>query len=133
MCGPIIMRMLENPLDMLQAIIDPELTFIPQFIPEKKIGCSVTLAGYGYPFLEVTGPAFPITMTDTKQDIWLNEVKGNDQQILADGHRLLDVNGYGENLTVAIHNTYDIMNTISCSNSYYRNDIGLSLWPPGHD
>ena len=133
MCGPIIMRMLENPLEMLRAVIEPEFAFVPRFIPEKKMGCSVTLAGYGYPFLEVTGPAFPIKFTDTEQDIWLNEVTGIEQQVLADGHRLLDVNGYGENLSEAIQNTYAIMETISCSNSYYRNDIGLSLWPPGHD
>ncbi|CAI8230873.1 MAG: Phosphoribosylamine--glycine ligase [Glaciecola sp. HTCC2999] len=136
-CGPMIMRMLNNPLDMLKAVIDGS-EFIPDFSTDKPIGCSITLAGYGYPFLSVTGPAFPLELPtqlcSDEGDIWLNEVEAGkkaEHPILASGHRLLDVNAFGVNKDDAVRHAYTLMSTIRCSNSYYRTDIGASMWPPG--
>lgn len=137
-CGPMIMRMLNNPLDMLRAVIDGS-NFSPDFNTEKPMGCSITLAGYGYPFLEVTGPAFPLTLptalSSDKGDVWLNEVKAGQvlpqPEVLADGHRLLDVNAFGFDKDTAVANAYALMQQIRCSNSYYRTDIGDTMWPPG--
>ena len=149
-CGPMIMRMLNNPLDMLRAVIDGS-PFIPDFNNDKPMGCSITLAGYGYPFLAVTGPAFPIelpnTLSDENGDIWLNEVKAGSTnrqatlttnitvntttEVLADGHRLLDVNAFGQDKDTAVASAYALMQAVRCSNSYYRTDIGDTMWPPG--
>lgn len=137
-CGPMIMRMLKNPLDMLRAVIDGS-NFSPDFNTDKPIGCSITLAGYGYPFLEVTGPAFPLilptALSNDKGDVWLNEVKAGQvlpqPEVLADGHRLLDVNAFGFDKDTAVANAYALMQQIRCSNSYYRTDIGDTMWPPG--
>ncbi|MDG1253915.1 MAG: phosphoribosylamine--glycine ligase [Glaciecola sp.] len=137
-CGPMIMRMLNNPLDMLKAVIDGS-PFIPDFKTDKPMGCSITLAGYGYPFLEVTGPAFPLTLptalSSDKGDVWLNEVKAgkaiSPSTVLADGHRLLDVNAFGQDKGTAVARAYALMQDVGCSNSYYRTDIGDTMWPPG--
>jgi phosphoribosylamine---glycine ligase len=137
-CGPMIMRMLNNPLDMLRAVIDGS-NFSPDFNTDKPMGCSITLAGYGYPFLEVTGPAFPLTLptalSSDKGDVWLNEVKAgkplSPSEVLADGHRLLDVNAFGQDKDTAVARAYALMQDVGCSNSYYRTDIGDTMWPPG--
>lgn len=130
------MRMLKNPLDMLKAVIDGS-EFIPDFVSDKPIGCSITLAGYGYPFLSVTGPAFPLELPEVlcsdKGDIWLNEVEAGkaEHPVLASGHRLLDVNAFGNTKDDAVQQAYALMADIRCSNSYYRTDIGDTMWPPG--
>jgi len=137
-CGPMIMRMLNNPLDMLRAVIDGS-NFSPDFNTDKPMGCSITLAGYGYPFLEVTGPSFPLTLptalSSDKGDVWLNEVKAgkplSPSEVLADGHRLLDVNAFGQDKDTAVARAYALMQDLGCSNSYYRTDIGDTMWPPG--
>lgn len=137
-CGPMIMRMLNNPLDMLRAVIDGS-NFSPDFNTDKPMGCSITLAGYGYPFLEVTGPSFPLTLptalSSDKGDVWLNEVKAGKpllpSEALADGHRLLDVNAFGQDKDTAVARAYALMQDVRCSNSYYRTDIGNTMWPPG--
>ena len=137
-CGPMIMRMLNNPLDMLRAVIDGS-NFAPDFNTDKPMGCSITLAAYGYPFLEVTGPAFPLTLptalSSDKGDVWLNEVKAgkplSPSEVLADGHRLLDVNAFGQDKDTAVARAYALMQDVGCSNSYYRTDIGNTMWPPG--
>ena len=137
-CGPMIMRMLNNPLDMLRAVIDGS-NFSPDFNTDKPMGCSITLAGYGYPFLEVTGPSFPLTLptalSSDKGDVWLNEVKAgiplSPSEVLADGHRLLDVNAFGQDKDTAVARAYALMQDVGCSNSYYRTDIGNTMWPPG--
>ena len=130
-CGTMIMTMLDNPEMLFTALAGGEFT--PQFKQDKRIGVSVTLAGHGYPFLEVVGPQFPITIAQrTEADIWFNEVTtDHDEQLLADGHRLLEVNAYGTDLDTAIAKCYQQLSHIRCSSSYYRTDIGQSMWPPG--
>ena len=54
-----ILRMLKNPLETLSRTTRNE-KLDPQFEEALKFGCSLTLAGYGYPFTQVTGPHFPI-------------------------------------------------------------------------
>ena len=51
--------------------------------------------------------------------------------MLADGHRLLDVNAFGQDKDTAVASAYALMQAVRCSNSYYRTDIGDTMWPPG--
>ena len=47
--GPMILRMLKNPVETMQRTTRNE-KLNPRFDDSVKFGCSLTLAGYGYPF-----------------------------------------------------------------------------------
>jgi len=138
-CGPVIMQMLQNPVQVLSDVAHDRSTQV-QFNEDRKFGCSLTLAGYGYPFSQVESPEFPIrTEGKVDCDIWWNEVKIDEKgQIRASGQRLADVVAIESTLQSAIDKAYRNIKKIRCTNSYYRTDIGKSLWPPasvstGHD
>lgn len=134
--GAMILRMLENPLETLLATTRDE-PLAPRWRAGMEFGCSVTLAGYGYPFTQISGPPMPIE-TDAAPDgrtcdLWWNEVgRAPDGQLLALGHRLADAIGYGVDLPTAIERAYATIRRVRTTGSYYRNDIGHSLWPPGN-
>lgn len=134
--GAMILRMLENPLPTLLATARNE-PLAPRFRPGMEFGCSVTLGGYGYPFTQFNGPPMPIEIAaqpdGTTCDLWWNEV-GRDEtgQILALGHRLADTIGFGPNLPAAIARAYHLIRGLRSTGSFYRVDVGQSLWPPGN-
>jgi phosphoribosylamine-glycine ligase len=71
-------------------------------------------------------------------DLWWNEVDIENESLcmashqnLDMGHRVCDVNAFSENLTDAIKKVYQNIEKIRCLGSYYRLDLGQSLWPPG--
>jgi phosphoribosylamine-glycine ligase len=132
--GPMILRMLENPLDVLWDTVRNRPLNI-RFKKDFKFGCSLTLAGYGYPYTRITGPEVPITVDGQFDcDVWWNEVriKGNGQ-LVATGHRIADVVALAPTLEKAIETAYRNIRKIHCLASYYRLDIGKSLWPPGKE
>lgn len=133
-CGPIILHMLANPLDVLWGVAN-NLTIKPVFKQAKQFGVSLTRAAYGYPYLELCGPEFLVEVDDAIEGcLWWNEVAEDNQgRILAKGHRLFDLNGFGDDLATALNQVYRDMRKIRCSSSYYRTDVGQSLWPPGSD
>jgi phosphoribosylamine-glycine ligase len=47
------------------------------------------------------------------------------------GHRICDVVAIGSSLREAIAKSYKNIAKIKCLGSYYRTDVGASLWPPG--
>jgi len=49
----------------------------------------------------------------------------------ATGHRIADVIALARNLDAAIFKAYENMRKIRVVGSYFRTDIGQSLWPPG--
>ena len=133
--GAMLLRMLQNPWEtMLRTAQDQ--TLHPQFILHRRFGCSVTLAGYGYPYVQLSGPELPLEIReplDTEEtDLWWNEVRQDDQgRLWATGHRLADVIGFGPTLETALRRAYANIARLHCPGSYYRTDIGQSLWPPG--
>jgi phosphoribosylamine-glycine ligase len=50
---------------------------------------------------------------------------------MATGHRIADVIGFGASLEQAAGRAYANIRKIRSLGSYYREDIGKSLWPPG--
>jgi phosphoribosylamine-glycine ligase len=134
--GAMILRMLENPIETLLATVR-NAPLAPRWRAGTEFGCSVTLAGYGYPFTQIVGPPMPIE-TDAAPDgrttdLWWNEVgRSSDGQLLALGHRLADAVGYGADLSTAIARAYATLRRVRTTGSYYRNDVGRSLWPPGN-
>lgn len=134
--GAMILRMLENPLETLLATVRNQ-PLAPRWREGMNFGASVTLAGYGYPFTQIVGPPMPIE-TDAAPDgrtcdLWWNEVGcAPDGRLLALGHRLADAIGYGADLPTALARAYSTIRHVRSTGSYYRNDVGQSLWPPGN-
>lgn len=130
--GAMLLRMLTNPVDLLLRTARDEQVE-PQFDDHVEFGCSVTLAGFGYPYVQIRGPQVPINVHEPFDcDVWWNEVAtdGNGG-LLATGHRLADVIGFGGSLDEAVARAYVNIRKIRSLGSYYRPDIGRSLWPPG--
>lgn len=137
--GAMFLRMMENPLDVILDVSHNRKPLI-KWKKEKQYGCSLTLAGYGYPFIIPMAPQLPVSIEEPLRDcdLWWNEVDEKDDQLFmvhheaADmGHRIADLTACDTNLDSAIKLVYENIHKIRCLGSYYRLDIGKSLWPPG--
>ena len=131
--GPMIARMLENPLETFGNCARNEALKL-RWRPGLTFGCNLTLAGYGYPFIQLTGPRVPITVDGAPTcDIWWQEVESSPDGLLeATGHRLCDVAALAPTLPEAIERAYTTIRKIRSLGSYFRTDVGRSLWPPGN-
>ncbi len=130
--GPMILRMLKNPVDVvLRTARNQKLK--PEFRRQLNFGCSLTLAGYGYPFTQVRGPQLPLEVDGKFDcDVWWNEVGGgSDGNLMATGQRIADVNALAPGLAAALAKAYANIRKIRVVGSYFRTDVGQSLWPPG--
>lgn len=130
--GPAIWRMLEDPVQVMAQVARNEKLDIT-FKEENKYGCILTLAGWGYPYIKIDGPNLPVHVTGPLTcDVWWNEAEADkDGGIYMTGHRIADVIAHAPTLQSAIEKAYENIKKIECSGSYYRLDIGQSLWPPG--
>jgi phosphoribosylamine-glycine ligase len=130
--GPMILRMLKNPVEtVMRTAHNKKLG--PQFDEKLNFGCSLTLAGYGYPFIQVRSPHLPLEVNGKFDcDVWWNEVaRGHDGRLVSTGHRIADVIALAPTLDAALAKAYANIRKIRVVGSYYRTDIGQSLWPPG--
>ena len=132
--GPMVLHLLANPLAVLHAAaLDRPLRL--RWRPGLHFGCSITLAGYGYPYVTLEGPAVPVEIRgrlDTH--VWWTEVKTDAAgRLLATGHRIADVAALAGTLDGAIRKAYANVRRLRVLGSYYRLDVGRSLWPPGTD
>lgn len=133
--GAMILRLLANPLEtLLRTARNEKLS--PQFVKKLRFGASVTMAGHGYPYVQLQAPPLPLDVIepfDRKDcDVWWNEVKRDgDGRLFATGHRIADVIGFGNTLESALQKAYNNIRRIRCIGSYHRTDIGKALWPPG--
>jgi phosphoribosylamine---glycine ligase len=130
--GPMILRMLKNSIEtVLRTTQNKKLD--PKFDEKIKFGCSLTLAGYGYPFNQVRGPQFPIDVTGKFDcNVWWNEVTRNEKgKLMATGQRIADVIALAPTLKAAIATAYKNIRKIRVLSSYFRTDVGETLWPPG--
>ncbi|MGA2868721.1 MAG: phosphoribosylglycinamide synthetase C domain-containing protein [Verrucomicrobiota bacterium] len=130
--GPMILRMLKNPAETVRRTAWNEKLNL-RFNEKLNFGCSLTLAGYGYPFTQVRGPQLPLEVAGKFGcDVWWNEVaRGADGNLLATGHRIADVIALAPTLKAAITKAYANIRKIRVVGSYFRTDVGQSLWPPG--
>lgn len=131
--GAMLLRMLVRPLEVLLLTAKnqhPQL----EFHEDLRFGCSLTLAGYGYPYVQVRGPQLPVEVTAPLDcDVWWNEVaRGADGVLRSTGHRIADVVAFGQTLDRAVAKAYSNITRLRSLGSYYRPDIGRSLWPPGN-
>jgi len=130
--GPMILRMLENPSQFVLDVARNH-SVQPQFRDHLRFGASVTLAGYGYPYVQLNGPQVPIQITAPFDcDVFWNEVASDPAQSLRmTGHRIADVVSIAPTLESSLSQCYRNISKIRCLGSYYRTDVGKSLWPPG--
>jgi phosphoribosylamine-glycine ligase len=130
--GPMILRMLKNPAEVVLRTAQNQKLDL-QFNEKLNFGCSLTLAGYGYPFIQVRSPHLPLEVDGKFDcDVWWNEVaRGADQKLVSTGHRIADVIALAPRLDAAIARAYANIRKIRVVGSYFRTDIGKSLWPPG--
>jgi phosphoribosylamine---glycine ligase len=132
--GALILRLLANPVQVLRdAALD--LPLRPRFRAGKRFGCSITLAGFGYPFVLLEGPRVPVNVRGRFTcDVWWNEVAQEARGgRVATGHRLADVAAVAGTLSGAIRTAYENVRRIHSLGSYCRLDVGQSLWPPGSE
>jgi phosphoribosylamine---glycine ligase len=130
--GPMILRMLKNPAEIVLRTARNEKLKL-EFNDKLHFGCSLTLAGYGYPFTQVRGPQLPLEVNGKFDcDVWWNEVaRVADGKLIATGHRIADVIALAPKLDAAIAKAYANIRKIRVVGSYFRTDVGQSLWPPG--
>ena len=136
--GAIILRMLANPVEALGDVAHNRPLQL-RWHPQRHYGATLTLAGHGYPYVIPMVPKLPITQTGPITcDLWWNEVEQVDHQLFTAhhklpimGHRIAECNAYADHLDQAIQQTYQNIKKIHCLSSYYRLDIGETLWPPG--
>ena len=132
--GPMILRMLKNPSEVIVRTARNQKLEL-NFNDDLNFGCSLTLAGYGYPFTQVTGPSLPLETTGKFDcDVWWNEATCDAEgQFIATGHRIADIIGFGMDVKAAIAKAYANIRRLRSPGSYYRTDVGQSLWPPGNE
>jgi phosphoribosylamine-glycine ligase len=132
--GPMILRLFENPLEILHAVSRNQSLNL-RWRKSARFGCSLTLAGFGYPYVKVEGPALPIEVDGKITcDVWWNEVTSGPQgKLHMTGHRICDVVAVGPTLAGVISRAYENIKKIRCLGSYFRTDIGQTLWPPGSE
>lgn len=129
--GAMILRMLANPIEILIAT-GRNQKLAPRWNPGRDFGCSVTLAGYGYPYVQIEGPPLPVEVREPFDcDVWWNEVALNGSGMHTTGHRIADVIALNSELDQAIASAYANIRKIRSLGSYFRPDVGQSLWPPG--
>ena len=130
--GPMILRMLKDPAEIILATARNKKLKLA-FNDKLNFGCSLTLAGYGYPFTQVRGPHLPLEVDGKFDcDVWWNEVASDaDGNLLSTGHRIADVIALAPNLKAAIAKANANIRKIRVVGSYFRTDVGQSLWPPG--
>jgi phosphoribosylamine--glycine ligase len=131
--GPMILRMLKNPVEVVLRTARNEKLEL-EFNDKLNFGCSLTLAGYGYPFTQVRGPQLPLEVDGKFDcDVWWNEVaQSADGNLVATGHRIADVIALAPKLGTAIARAYANIRKLRVVGSYFRTDVGQSLWPPGN-
>jgi phosphoribosylamine-glycine ligase len=132
--GPMILRMLRDPVAAVVGTARNEKLDLA-FHDRLHFGCSLTLAGYGYPFTQVRGPQLPLVVDGKFDcDVWWNEVaRDADGGLLATGQRIADVIALAPTLEAALARAYANIRKIRVVSSYYRTDVGRSLWPPGEE
>ncbi|MCI0695320.1 phosphoribosylamine--glycine ligase [candidate division KSB1 bacterium] len=129
-----ILRLFKNPLEVIYSTARNQKVDL-QFHDDLQFGASLTLAGYGYPYVSIQGPKLPVKLTEPPTcDVWWNEVAEDARGgLVMTGHRIADVVAVSDSLEKSISLAYDNIRKLKCLSSYYRTDIGMSLWPPGKE
>lgn len=129
---PLLMRLQNDLVDVLLAVIEARLGEISLAIDPRPAVCVVMAAG-GYPGAYEKG----------KKIKGLDEAAGDDvvvfhagtalkkEKIVTNGGRVLGVTALGDSLQAAIDRAYAAVEKISWKNCFYRKDIGMKALARG--
>ncbi|PMB52564.1 phosphoribosylamine--glycine ligase [Fischerella thermalis CCMEE 5201] len=126
----VILPLLETPLEELMlACIEQRLAQMPPIAWKQGAAATVVAAALGYPGTYEKGKAIAgIAEAQAAGAIVFHAgTKLQDQQLLTDGGRVLNVTGTGENFEQALAQAYVGMRCINFEGMYYRRDIGHRL------
>ncbi|PLZ86059.1 phosphoribosylglycinamide synthetase C domain-containing protein, partial [Fischerella thermalis] len=126
----VILPLLETPLEELMlACIEQRLAQMPPIAWKQGAAATVVAAALGYPGTYEKGKAIAgIAEAQAAGAIIFHAgTKLQDQQLLTDGGRVLNVTGTGENFEQALAQAYAGMRCINFEGMYYRRDIGHRL------
>ena len=132
--GPLILRMMKQPIQALEQVVNNRDVTL-ELAGDRRFGCSVTLAGYGYPYTQLTPPRLSVEVTAPFDcDVWWNEVdrdlKGHIATSGQGANRIADVTALGHSIDEALEIAYRNIKKMKCPGSYYRTDVGQTMWPP---
>ena len=122
-CQVILPRLKGDMLRGIAACTQASLEEVPiEF--DEEVKCCVVLASGGYPESYEKGKV--ITGLDDVKGamIFHAGTRAEEEQILTNGGRVLNVVGSGKDLQTAIDNTYAEVKKITFDKAYYRSDIG---------
>ena len=121
---PLLMRLKNDLVDVVDAVIDEELDAISLDIDPRSTVCVVMAAG-GYPGSYEKGQV--ISGLDIKADdvfVFHAGTAISGDTIISVGGRVLGVTAIGDDLQSAIEKAYRVVDQISWKDCYFRRDIG---------
>ncbi|WP_017655838.1 phosphoribosylamine--glycine ligase [Fortiea contorta] len=127
----VILPLLATPLEeLLLACVQQRLSELPPISWKTGAAATVVAASGGYPGAYTKGKVINFTdqAIDAAVTIFHAGTKLNQQQqIVTDGGRVLNITATGENFTQAIAHAYSVIKGINFEGMYYRRDIGHRL------
>ncbi|TFI52945.1 phosphoribosylamine--glycine ligase [Mastigocladus laminosus UU774] len=126
----VILPLLETPLEELMlACIEQRLAQMPPIAWKQGAAATVVAAAGGYPGTYEKGKAIASIAEAEAQGaiVFHAGTKLQDQQLLTDGGRVLNVTSTGENFEQALAQAYAAIRCINFEGMYYRRDIGYRL------
>ncbi|MBQ8869416.1 MAG: phosphoribosylamine--glycine ligase [Oscillospiraceae bacterium] len=119
----VVLPLLETDLlSVMQAVTEGKLSEIEVIFSDKS-ACCVIMASEGYPVKYEKG--FELNIPEKIADkVYVAGAAIKDDTLVTNGGRVLGATAVSDDLKTAINNAYLIVNQITFTNSYYRNDIG---------
>ncbi len=128
----VVLPLLETPLEeVLLACVEQRLADLPPLAWKAQTAACVIAAAGGYPGsyqkgMAITGIA---AAEATGAMVFHSGTQLKNQQILANGGRVLGVTALGDSLEAALGSAYEAIGHITFDTCYYRTDIGRRVLP----
>ena len=121
----ILPRLKTDFVDLIVAATNQELDQIDIAFDDNKHAVCVVMAANGYPGNYQKGSEIDLSKANIKNSqIFHAGTKKDGDQLLANGGRVLNVIGFGENLEAARSNSYEAVSLVSWDDGFCRGDIG---------